>query len=258
MADKGDEKYKGHFETPPQSKGGRRDKKPKHQVAAASLKNLRPGWKPGESGNPQGMPKSVLEINRLAREMTPGAYMVLNEIVHNPEAPFRDRIQAAIAIGDRGCGRPAIGVFHGSGSTMSSPMEMEDGTPMNALLLRARGSSDEETLAAYRAEMHRLEDKIERDRQIREGQLSNAADALARGEEISPLTAALLHARAENAKRDAEAAQKAAAAPKRIEAKPDDADSTGTDQLMATSMTRKALATERPSPPSFGSMRSAR
>ena len=33
---------------------------------------------------------------------------------------------------------------------------------------------------------------------------------------------------------------------------------TGTDQLMATSMTRKALATERPSPPSFGSMRSAR
>ena len=64
----------------------------------------------------------------------------------NEKAPYRDQIMAAIALIDRACGRPAVGIFHGtSGSTLSgaTDIEGEDGAGATALLMAARGSKDE-------------------------------------------------------------------------------------------------------------------
>ncbi len=215
---------KDNGENEPKSRGGRRSNKPKKPVSEASLKNLRGPWQPGQSGNPAGKPKSLVEITKLARELTPAAIMKLNEIVHDPDALDRDKIAAAIAIADRGCGKPAIGVFHGTQGGMSMPLELEDGTPLSALLLAARGRPDEKVLAELNAEVRRLEAKIAQDRREAESRLAEQADALARGEEISPVTALLLRAKAANA--EADRAPKPE--PKRIEAKPDFiVDSTG-------------------------------
>ena len=75
--------------------------------------------------------------------------MELNRIVHDSNSQDRDKIAAAIAISDRGCGKPAIGVFHGG----ALPMEQtEDGSPVSALLRAARGNSDERALAELYAE----------------------------------------------------------------------------------------------------------
>ena len=196
-----DGKYKGHFEVPPKSKGGRRSRSPK-QIEAFK-KNLRP-WKPGQSGNVGGTPKSVQEIQRMAREMTPDVLIMFNDLAHDPKVPPRDRIAAGIAISDRGCGRPAIGVFHGVAETLSSPLMTEAGEPVSALILRAaRENADERSLADLRAETRRLEDKLAREDQAHKAHIAEAADALDRGEDVSGITRLLLHARAEKAKRAA-------------------------------------------------------
>jgi len=198
-----DGKYKGHFEVPPKSKGGRRSRSPK-QIEAFK-KNLRP-WKPGQSGNVGGTPKSVQEIQRMAREMTPDVLIMFNDLAHDPKVPPRDRIAAGIAISDRGCGRPAIGVFHGVAETLSSPLMTEAGEPVSALIIRAaRENRDERALADLGAEARRLEDKLARDKEAHEASIAEAADALDRGEDVSGVTRLLLHARAEKAKRAAAA-----------------------------------------------------
>jgi hypothetical protein len=128
------------------------------------LKNLR-RWQPGESGNPSGKPKSLVEITRLAREITPRAIARLESIMDNEKAPYRDQIMAAIALIDRACGRPAVGIFHGtSGSTLSGApdIEGEDGAGATALLMAARGSKDERILAELLAEAERVKAAIAR------------------------------------------------------------------------------------------------
>ena len=94
------------MEEEPKPRGGRRPKRPRgtpHPVPETSLKNLR-RWQPGESGNPSGKPKSLVEITRLAREITPRAIARLESIMDNEKAPYRDQIMAAVALIDRGCG----------------------------------------------------------------------------------------------------------------------------------------------------------
>ena len=53
----------------------------------------------------------------------------------NEKAPYRDQIMAALALMDRGCGRPAVGIFHGtSGSVLSGPDTAK--TPMTSAVAR--------------------------------------------------------------------------------------------------------------------------
>ena len=210
------------MEEEPKPRGGRRPKRPRgtpHPVPETSVKNLR-RWQPGESGNPSGKPKSLVEITRLAREITPRAIARLESIMDNEKAPYRDQIMAAIALIDRACGRPAVGIFHGtSGSTLSGApdLEGEDGAGATALLMAARGSKDERILAELLAEAERIRQATARDRREQEARLADAAEALSRGEEVDGLTALLLRAKAANAEREA----KPAPAPKRIESKAD-------------------------------------
>ena len=59
-------------------------------------------WPPGRSGNPGGRPKAALDIQALAREHTPDAIRALVAALANP----RERVAAAVALLDRGWGKP--------------------------------------------------------------------------------------------------------------------------------------------------------
>jgi hypothetical protein len=80
-----------------------------------------PRFKPGVSGNPGGRPKrpATIEHRRLvrdvrlaARELTQDAIDTLASVMKDPRAPAAARISAAVALLDRGHGRPcqSIGV----------------------------------------------------------------------------------------------------------------------------------------------------
>ena len=60
----------------------------------------------GKSGNPGGRPKVVGEVQALARKYAPEAIETLRGIMENIKAPPAARITAAVAILDRGYGRP--------------------------------------------------------------------------------------------------------------------------------------------------------
>jgi hypothetical protein len=72
-------------------------------------------FKPGVSGNPDGRPKRpetiearrvVADVKSAARELTPEAMDTLKEAMADQKAPWAAKIAAAIAILDRGWGKP--------------------------------------------------------------------------------------------------------------------------------------------------------
>ena len=63
-------------------------------------------FKPGQSGNPLGRPKSDKTIRDLARVHTKDALNTLTEIVKNPKASDTARVHACNALLDRGWGKP--------------------------------------------------------------------------------------------------------------------------------------------------------
>ncbi len=67
-------------------------------------------WKKGESGNPNGKPKTVLADGRslrdMAREYTQEALDALIKVLRDEEAPAASRVSAAQTIHDRGWGKP--------------------------------------------------------------------------------------------------------------------------------------------------------
>ncbi len=67
-------------------------------------------WKPGQSGNPGGRPKAIGHVRDLARELTDDAIQTLATVMHDPKAPPGARVAAAVAILDRGWGKPTQGV----------------------------------------------------------------------------------------------------------------------------------------------------
>ena len=63
-------------------------------------------FRPGQSGNPNGRPKVVADVQNAAREHSSEAIETLAGIMHNPKAPAAARISAACALLDRGYGKP--------------------------------------------------------------------------------------------------------------------------------------------------------
>jgi hypothetical protein len=56
----------------------------------------------GVSGNPGGRPRAALDVQELARQHTPDAIKALVDALSSP----RERVSAAVALLDRGWGRP--------------------------------------------------------------------------------------------------------------------------------------------------------
>jgi uncharacterized protein (UPF0147 family) len=63
-------------------------------------------WVKGQSGNPGGRPKEVADIRQLARQRGKEAIDTLYEIMRDKNAPANARQSAAVALLDRGYGRP--------------------------------------------------------------------------------------------------------------------------------------------------------
>ena len=80
--------------------------RPRH---AASIANLRP-WQKGRSGNPAGRTPEVRQVKELAQQWTVEALNTLVELMTDPAQKGATRIAAAIAILDRGHGKPAVTV----------------------------------------------------------------------------------------------------------------------------------------------------
>ena len=212
-----DEKYKGHFEVPPQSKGGRRGMNPNSRKGLANLKP----WKKGQSGNPEGYAKSVIELNIMARDMLPAVYRRLEQIIHNPELKDRDVVAAAALLDLRGCGKPATPIFHGSTGPGCPPgFVLEGDDAPSILIFRANAQRDANYKAQLQAELRRIEAEETDDGRAREDNLAAAADAVARGEGVPGITRLLLDAKARQAERAAAAPQDEPAAAEREAAAP--------------------------------------
>jgi hypothetical protein len=61
-------------------------------------------WRPGQSGNPNGRPKPIVDIAALARKHGPRCIEVAARLLSSKDEKMR--LAAAIALLDRGFGRP--------------------------------------------------------------------------------------------------------------------------------------------------------
>ena len=71
---------------------------------------LRPPWKPGESGNPSGKPKSIRQVTDLARSRAEKALKVLEDVMNDDGATPASRVSAATILLERGYGKPSADV----------------------------------------------------------------------------------------------------------------------------------------------------
>ena len=69
-------------------------------------------FKKGASGNPGGRPKADTSLRDLAREHTAEAVAALVTIMRSKKAAAASRVSAAIALLDRGHGRPVQAMEH--------------------------------------------------------------------------------------------------------------------------------------------------
>ena len=64
----------------------------------------------GQSGNPNGRPKTPEEFKQLARENSLAALQKVIAIMHNDEAKLNDQLKAAEMVMDRAWGKPIQGM----------------------------------------------------------------------------------------------------------------------------------------------------
>ena len=80
-------------------------------------------WKAGQSGNPGGRPKSILDMQELARKHTPEAITALVAALKVPTT----RVPAAVALLDRGWGKAAQVVVGPDGGALAMTINVVTG-----------------------------------------------------------------------------------------------------------------------------------
>src|SRR5215475_14241887 len=101
-------------------------------------------WKPGQSGNPSGRPRSKKQsrtITELAREYAPSALRTLKKLMDDPKSSSTARAIACDRILDRAYGKPpaAIGVI--VGGQARKPEEYSD-AELAAIIARGAEQCD--------------------------------------------------------------------------------------------------------------------
>ena len=76
---------------------------------ANGIANLRPHWKPGQSGNPKGRPPKLVDISAMAREYGPECVRKCVALMRN-SPDERVQFAATKELMDRGYGRPTQAV----------------------------------------------------------------------------------------------------------------------------------------------------
>jgi hypothetical protein len=89
------------------------------------------GFKAGVSGNPGGRPKSLAEIQALARQAAPAAVAALVDVLANGKA--NERVAAAVALLDRGYGKSPQTMSHEDEPSLSSLTSEELAEVMEAI-----------------------------------------------------------------------------------------------------------------------------
>jgi hypothetical protein len=83
------------------------------------------GFKKGQSGNPGGRAKGIAEMQELARTHTPAAIEALVVSLANAQT----RVHAAVALLDRGWGKPAQAITGADGGKLKVLIEVITGVP---------------------------------------------------------------------------------------------------------------------------------
>jgi hypothetical protein len=84
-------------------------------------------WRPGQSGNPKGRPKPDVDIAALAREHGPRCIAVVAKMLTDED--HKIRLAAAIALLDRGWGRPAQAITGSDGQPLAIDFRWADSVP---------------------------------------------------------------------------------------------------------------------------------
>ncbi len=92
----------------------------------------------GKSGNPGGRPKAEGDIRELARACGPDAIELLSAMMRDTSTAARVRVAAAVAILDRGYGRPA----QTTSLTIDAPPRRAENLSDDELLAIIAGGSD--------------------------------------------------------------------------------------------------------------------
>ena len=85
------------------------------------------GFKPGQSGNPGGRPKEVVEVRALARAHTNEAVQELRSIMRSADEPASARVAAANSLLDRGWGRAPLAITGEGGGPVEAAVSVAGG-----------------------------------------------------------------------------------------------------------------------------------
>jgi hypothetical protein len=103
----------------------------------------------GVSGNPGGRPKLRTDLRELARANTVAAVETLARIMQDQKAPPAARVSAAVALLDRGYGRPAQAVYQ-----QHVPADIDELSDAELIAIARGGNADADAPAGPDESVH--------------------------------------------------------------------------------------------------------
>lgn len=100
-------------------------------------------FKPGQSGNPGGLPKGFSDVRQAARACTVEAIETLAGIMRDPASSAAARVTAANALLDRGWGKPTTDM------TVQTKRDPDDYTDAELIAIIAGAGGDDDPGVAH-------------------------------------------------------------------------------------------------------------
>ncbi len=116
-------------------------------------------WKIGQSGNPGGRPRGFAVMRDLARQKTEKAIETLESVMNGENTPPNARVAAAVALLDRGWGRPPsmleVSAIEGESSSTALDYSKLTDKELNQLIQLAEKATVNGTVALTPASQDR-------------------------------------------------------------------------------------------------------